>query len=399
MPGDVWYACYVHERPRQGDNRDVANKIHTNSVPTMHTVAARAQVSAMTVSRVLHGAPGVHPQTRDRVLAAVEELGYRRNEVARCLRIGRTTGLVGLVVTDLADPICAQLALGAEAEIAGRGMRLLVGNSAGDQDQERSLVDDFASRQVAGMIVVPSGGTPGQVGHHGHLGPAALAGTPVVVVARPAPGAALDTVLIDDAGGAHAATARLIAAGHTRIGFLGLDDSWNTAERFRGFIAAHAEAGVTHDPRHVHHDEPDTAAREKAAHVLLTVHNPPTALFCANTLNTIGAVRAISGLLSSGDPRVAEAVPVIAGFDDTGLADALGLPFTLVSYDARAMGREAVRLLLARLDHDRDLPSPPAQQTILPTRVVEHGTAAQRRESGASAQRPGTSSAQRAQHR
>ncbi|HEX5996786.1 MAG TPA: LacI family DNA-binding transcriptional regulator [Jiangellales bacterium] len=329
------------------------------SVPTMRMVAARANVSAMTVSRVLEGAPGVRPQTRDRVLAAVEELGYRRNQIARSLRVGQATGLLGLVVTNLANPFYAQLALGAESAIAAHGMRVILGNTGEDVEHERRLVDDFASRRVDGMVVVPAGTD------HRHLGPDELADIPVVLVTRPARGVDLDAVLIDDFGGAHAATARLIAAGHSRIGFLGLSTSvWNITERFRGFTAALEQAHLKPNARHVRRNPPEIAAAEQAARDLLTTRNPPTALFCANNLNTMGAVRAITA---------AGTTTTVAGFDDFELADMLGLPLMVVSYDAQAIGREAARMLLARLNHDRSLPRPPSQQTILPTRVVQHG--------------------------
>lgn len=341
---------------------------NASSVPTMRMVAARAGVSAMTVSRVLHGDPVVRSETRERVLAAVEELGYRRNEIARSLRVGRTTGLLGLVVTNLANPFYAQLALGAEAVIAAHGMRVILGNTSEDVEHERRLIDDFASRRVDGIIVVPAGTD------HSHLGPDELTDIPVVLVARPARDISLDTVLIDDFGGAHAATTRLIAAGHRRVGFLGLSTSvWNINERFRGFTAALQQADLKPNPRHIRRNRPDVRAAEKAAHDLLTTRNPPTALFCANNLNTIGALRAINGLRVK---ATESASTTIAGFDDLELADMLGLPLTLVSYDPQAIGREAARMLLARLTRDRNTPNPAPQQTILPTRVVEYGSRA-----------------------
>jgi LacI family transcriptional regulator len=348
----------------------VATAGNAGSVPTMRMVAARANVSAMTVSRVLHGDPGVRPETRERVLAAVEELGYRRNEIARSLRVGHTTGLLGLVVTNLANPFYAQLALGAEAVIAAHGMRIILGNTGEDVEHERRLVDDFASRRVDGMIVVPAGSD------HSHLSPDELADIPVVLVARPARDVSLDTVLIDDFGGAYTATARLIEAGHSRIGFLGLSSSvWNINERFRGFTAALKEADLKPNPRHIRRNRPDVAAAEKAARDLLTTRNPPTALFCANNLNTIGALRAMNAL---GVKAADHAAITIAGFDEIELADMLGLPLTLVSYDAQAIGREAARMLLARLNHDKEKPVPPPQQMVLPTRVIEFGSGASR---------------------
>src|SRR5690606_9042919 len=97
--------------------------------PTMRDVAERSSVSPMTVSRVLHDDPRVSPETRRRVLKAVDELGYRRNEVARNLRLGRTSGLIGLVVTNLANPFYSQLALGVEAVAAANGLKVVLTNT------------------------------------------------------------------------------------------------------------------------------------------------------------------------------------------------------------------------------------------------------------------------------
>lgn len=206
----------------------------------MRDVAARAQVSAMTVSRVLKDDERVSPATRAKVLTAVEELGYRRNEVARNLRLGKHSGMIGLVVTNLANPFYSRLALGAEQVAEEHGLRLVLGNTAEQVKREQELVEDLVSRRVDGMIVVPAGAS------QRHLAPEVLGPTPVVLAGRPPAGIEADTVLVDDFGGAHAATARLIADGHRSIGFVGNPPALFTgAERFRGYRAAHEEAGLT----------------------------------------------------------------------------------------------------------------------------------------------------------
>jgi LacI family transcriptional regulator len=241
-------------------------------------------------------------------------------------------------------------------------MRLIVGNTGGDEEHERDLVNDFASRRVDGMIVVPAGAD------HGHLHHNDLPDTPVVLATRPGRGVDLDTVLVDDCGGAQAATNRLVAAGHTRIGFLGLNESvWNITERFRGFTTALRQAKLKPQARHVRRNRSSIAAAEKAAGDLLAIRNPPTALFCANNLNTIGALRAIGAQRGTGG------TPVIAGFDDLDLADMVGVPLILVTYDAQAIGREAAQMLLARLRHDRRQPSPPTRTAVIETQIIEHG--------------------------
>jgi LacI family transcriptional regulator len=323
--------------------------------PTMRDVAARAGVSAMTVSRVLKD-ENVSAETRERVLAAVRELGYRRNEVARNLRLGRPSGMIGLVVTNLGNPFYSQLALGAEQTAEEHGLRLVLGNTAGRVQREHELVDDLVSRQVDGMIVVPAGSL------HQHLDPAVLGGVPIVLAASPPAGIDVDTVLVDDFGGARAAVARLLADGHRAIGFLGNPPALYTgAERFRGYWAAYEEAGLVPREQWIRRGPDDVPAAAEAAREVLGSPTPPTALFCTNNRITLGAYREIRRL---------GAATALAGFDDFELADLLDRPITVVSYDAHEVGRRAARMLLDRIERGTE---EPARRTVVPTTVVRHG--------------------------
>ncbi|WP_329043053.1 LacI family transcriptional regulator [Streptomyces sp. NBC_00178] len=324
----------------------------------MRDVAARADVSAMTVSRVLKDDPRVSETTRERVLSAVDALGYRRNETARRLRVGGS-GMIGLVVTNLANPFYSRLALGVQEVADEHGLGVLLGNTAEKADRERGLVEDLASRQVDGMIVVPAGGS------HRHLTPAALRGTPIVLASRPPAGMDADCVLVDDFGGAEAATGRLIEDGHRRIGFLGNPPALYTgAERFRGYWAAHEAAGLEPEDRHIRRGLTDVATAERAARTLLGGDDAPTALFCTNNRLTQGAIRAV---------RTLEVPVSLAGFDDFDLADVLGLPLTIASYDADEIGRRAGRMLIDRIKADPAAPLP-ARRSVVPTEVIRYGT-------------------------
>ncbi|MFJ9623286.1 LacI family DNA-binding transcriptional regulator [Streptomyces sp. NPDC101181] len=328
------------------------------ATPTLRDVAARAGVSAMTVSRVLKDDGRVSEATRDRVLAAVRELGYRRNEAARNLRLGRTSGLVGLVVTNLANPFYSRLALGAEQVADEHGLRLVVGNTAERADRERDLVDDLVSRRADGVIVVPAGAI------HTHLGPDRIGTTPVVLAGRPPSGIDADCVLVDDFGGARAATARLIADGHTSIGFLGNPPTLFTgAERYRGYWAAHEEAGLTPRDAWARRGPQDIATAESAALDVLSGDDPPSALFCTNNRLTLGAYRAVRRMASG---------TALAGFDDFEMADLLDVPVTVVSYDADEVGRQAARLLMDRIAQGAGAPGGPARRMVVPTTVVHH---------------------------
>ncbi|WP_078900227.1 LacI family DNA-binding transcriptional regulator [Streptomyces sp. SBT349] len=327
--------------------------------PTLRDVAKRAAVSAMTVTRVLRDDPRVLPGTRERVLAAVAELGYRPNAMARSLRLGHGSGLVGLVVTNLANPFYSRLALGVDSVVAPHGLKTVIGNTRQDLDSERELVADLVGRRVDGIIAVPAGGD------QRHLAAAVAQGVPVVCASRPPAGFEADHVLVDDFGGARNATDRLLALGHRRIGFLGPPAAvYTSTERLRGHRAALRAAGLPDDERYVRQGQQDIEQAARAAGELLALPDPPTALFCSNNRNTIGAFRAVTA--AGGDTA-------LAGFDDFELADALGLPLIIQAYDSDELGREAGRLLVDRM---RSAPGggAPARRTVLPTRAVQYGT-------------------------
>lgn len=324
--------------------------------PTMRDVASLAGVSAMTVSRVLHDDPRITAETKQRVLEAVQQLAYRRDETARNLRLGRSAGLIGLVVTNLANPFYSQFALGVGEAVEQAGINVVLANTGEDPDREVRLINDLGA-SVDGLIVVPAGDD------HRHLDSPALHRVPVVLAARPPSGVAADCVLVDDFGGTREAVRLLAGRGHSRIGFLGLPPSVYTgAERFRGFRAAMAEAGLPVEDSCVRCHQRDIAAAEEAARELLALADPPTALFCANNRNTIGAIRAVN---ATGAPTA------LAGFDDFELADMLGLPLTVVAYEPGEVGRRAAGLLVGRMREKND-PAPPRRE-IVPTSVVEYG--------------------------
>jgi LacI family transcriptional regulator len=326
--------------------------------PTMKAVATLAEVSAMTVSRVLRGDTGVSADKRARVEAAVRELGYRPNTLARNFRHGQGTGTIGLIVTNLANPFYARLALGIEAAVAEEGLRVMITNTAGDAARERDAVRDFSARRVDGVILVPAGAD------QAYLAEELPTTLPVVTVARPPAGFEADCVLVDDFGGAYAATSRLLAAGHRRIGFLGNPPSVYTgSERYRGYSAALHEAGIDPDDALVKRGQEDLASAEAAAAELLALPAPPTAVFCTNNRNTLGAYRAL---------RHHDANATLAGFDDFDLADVLSVPVLVVDYDPDEIGRRAAQLLGERLARSGTGVLPP-RRVVVRTTIIAHG--------------------------
>ena len=300
----------------------------------------------MTVSRVLSGGKHVRPELRARVEMAVAKLDYHRNENARSLRPGHRSGLIGVTITNIANPYYAGMQLGIEEVAALHARRILVGNSNEDPLRERQLVGDFIGRRVEGLIVVPSGGTDID-----HLQPAALGGVPMVFASRSVPGIEVDTVLVDDVRGAFEATTTLLGEGHRRIAFLGNRLSVFTGQRrLEGFRLAHHRAGADVAEDLLRLGQQDVVSAQQAMTGLLTLPDPPTAVFTANNRNTVGAIRAIAHHRSGGN-GVHRAIPVrIFGFDSFELADLFPVELSIVDHDAAELGRQAARMLFERLE-------------------------------------------------
>ncbi|WP_432936788.1 LacI family DNA-binding transcriptional regulator [Kribbella sp. CA-253562] len=313
------------------------------AAPTVREVAELAGVSPMTVSRTLSGGKNVRREVQQRVLDAVATLGYHRNENARSIRPGHRSDLIGVAITNLANPYYGHFALGVEEVAAQHGRRMLLGNTGEDVAREKQLVSDFVGRQVEGLIVVPTGGAAD------HLKGTRLGEIPLVLASRTVRGLKADTVLIDDVNGAYESTKKVLEAGHTRIGFLGNVISVATASRrYEGFCQALAEFGIESDPSLVTRGQQDAAAARKAMEALLDLEDPPTAVFSTNNRNTIGALEAI-GQRRLRDPKLSP--PTLIAFDDVELAHLMQVPLLVVSHNPKELGAQAARMLFERLDH------------------------------------------------
>ncbi len=313
----------------------------------MSDVAQQAGVSIKTVSRVVNDEPGVHADTAERVLAAIERLGFRRNLGALNLRRGESTGTIGLVLEDVANPFYSGLTRAAE-EVARRfGRQVLTGSSDEDPTRERELSLEFCARRVDGLIVIPAGK------QHGYLMPEIASGMPVVFVDRPPGDVSADTILVDNAAGAAKAVAHLAAHGHRRIAFLGdAPTIFTAAERLRGFRDGCARAGIPSDlvAMGPHSDE-----------TVRTVLGAATALITGNNRITVLVLRALAGAVHR---------PALVGFDDFELADLLDPPVSVIALDPAVLGKAAAELLFARLEGD----SSPPRRIVMPVRLIPRGS-------------------------
>lgn len=326
--------------------------------PTLRDVAAHAGVSFKTVSRVVNGEPGVSPELAERVRLAVEELAFRPNAGARILRSSSRTASIAVLLDDIANPFSALVARSVQNVAMARGVMVFAASLDEDEAREQALVREFGARQADGLIIAPSGDDQSYLS--GELG----AGTAIVCVDREARNLDVDSVITTNRLGAQEAVRHLAAAGHRRIAFLGDRSTIITARhRHQGYRAALAELGVPVDPRLEMHDLTDISAADGATSALLTSADPPTALFTAQNLITLGALNALRR-------HAAERRVALVGFDDLMLADMLDPGITVIAQDPAAIGRIAAERLFARLAGDRG----PGAVTLVPTTLIRRGS-------------------------
>ncbi|HQG16360.1 MAG TPA: LacI family DNA-binding transcriptional regulator [Ornithinibacter sp.] len=325
----------------------------------MRDVAALAGVSLKTVSRVVNDEPGVSPEVRDLVAAAVARLDFRPNLAASNLRrTDARSGLVGALVQDLSNSFSASLLRALEDAARSRGTAVLAASLDEESEREVALVHDLMTRRVDGLILMPASA------RHDYLVAELRTGTPAVFVDRAPRGVDVDSVVIDNVAGARAATEHLLAQGHRRIAALLDMESISTAAlRHQGFTAAHAARGLRPDPRLVVHNLRSPEESTEVLHAMLSLDDPPTAVFTGRNILSVGAVRALA---ERGQRREV----ALVGFDDFPLADLLDPPLTVVRQDVARIGATVADLLFDRIDGDT---APPRHIVLTPT-LVQRGS-------------------------
>ncbi len=329
---------------------------------TMQDVAERAGVSVTSVSHVINATRPVSEELRQRVLAAMDELGYQRNLLARSLRRGQTH-TIGIIVPDNVNPFFAEIARGIEDVSYERGYSLILCNSDSNLDKELHYTGVLVDKQVDGIVFVAAGHSIERV-----VG-LQRRNVPVVLVDRELPGANADVVLADNARGGWLATQHLLTLGHRRIGCItGPSELTPSADRVAGYRQALAEAGIAVDSELIRRGDFHFASGYDAAQQLLALPDPPTALFACNDLMAVGAIRAAADM-----GRNTPADLSIVGFDDVPLASFICPPLTTVAQPVYDMGALAARLLLERIENPT---APPTRHMLDVQLVVRRSTAA-----------------------
>lgn len=319
---------------------------------TIRDVARCAAVSVASVSRALNGATNVHPDTRARILAAADALGYVPHAGARSLSLARSHA-IGVVLPDLHGEFFSEIIRGIDREASARGYHLLLSNIQDDRDHVVQALRAMRGR-VDGLVAMAP-----------HVDPAALrsmlpVSLPTVTINTPAPQGG-STLRVDNRGGAEAITRHLVSIGRRHIAYIaGPAGNSDAQERFDGFRSAlppHAEVRVV---------EGDFTEASGAAAVaeLLASGVPFDAIFAANDMMALGALQA----LRDAGRQVPEDV-ALAGFDDVPLARYLSL--TTIRVHMADLGTRAAARLIALLEGTSDAP---ADELIIPALIVRGTT-------------------------
>ncbi len=321
--------------PELNQPQDPPSRSYTPRVTSIKDIARLAHVSHSTVSRALHGSPQVSPATAARIRKIAENAGYRASAAARSLVMGRSS-MIGVVVTNIADPFVAGVVSGIEDVAEKHGYSVFLANSNAEPEREVRVVRSFEERRVDGIIVTSSrvGALYVPLMERMHV--------PVVLLNNQHPSEFAHSVLINNVEASLEVVRHLIRLGHRRIAYVG--DRFghqSDTERSSGYRCALEEAGIEFLPELVSHGDGRPEGGQQAMVRLLTLTRRPTAVFCYNDMTALGAIWQIRacGLRIPDDLSV-------AGFDDLFLSQYLDPPLTTVRQPMQQMGRMAMETLL-----------------------------------------------------
>ncbi|MEY2845994.1 MAG: hypothetical protein RL076_1540 [Chloroflexota bacterium] len=325
---------------------------------TIRDVAHHAQVSAMTVSRVINGTATVHPETRERILRAITQLDYVAKPPRRP-HTPRTSRTIGFIVPNLSEPFFTRISLGVELAASRHGFGVFICNSHGKQDHEKRLLAELRQRDVDGIIMAAysdhSAGILGEFMHHG---------CPLILVDREVPGVALDVVQSDNIQGMFQLTQHLITLGYKRIAFMSGDMHISTArDRLHGYRLALDTAGIHFDSTIVHeYTTHDTSHEYKLALKILQQTHRPDAIVTVNSMAATSVVHACTELRLRIPHDIA-----LATFDDFEHTNTIFPYFTVIEQPTMLMGAFAVEQLILRIQE----PHLPISNIKLPAVFIE----------------------------
>jgi len=326
------------------------------AMSTIHDVAERAGVSAMTVSRVINRSNYISPKTRERVEAAIAELGYVPNTLARSLRL-KGTKTLALILSDITNPFFTTLGRGVQDVARTAGFNVIFCNTDESETEQAEQLITLVQKRVDGVLLVPAASSAEPVAYlKKHK-------IPVVVLDRRVDDCAVDSVRCDSEAGAYQLTRLLLGLGHRCIAMLSGPATVSTAaDRVAGYRRALAESDLGASAERVFHGPYTPAGGRAMACAALAQHPRPTAFFAANNFIAVGAYQA----LNEAGLSVPEDVAIVA-FDDLPLSTMIEPVFTVAAQPAYEMGQRATQLLLARLGGEEPAD---CHEVILPFEII-----------------------------
>lgn len=342
-----------------------AKQRHSSAVPTMRDIARVAGVSQSTVSRVLNDAPTRVPiaaDTRERVMVAARELGYRPNPHARSLR-GASTMLIGAVVRDFSDPFFATVIEALAVQAMARGYNIVLGHAHGRVDEGIALTSVLETRHTDAIVML--GDMQDQPRLLDDLRHSAV---PVVATWQGTSPLEFPTVDVDERAGIIAGLEHLIGLGHERIGFVSgrlPGDNWQRLDAFNEFMGTRF-GGVPEG--YIQSVDNSLAGGEAAVRALFDLDEPPTAVMTATDLVAVGVLHAAYSL----GRTVPDDLSVV-GFDDLLLAAHTVPALTTLRMPIADIVNESVELAI-RFARDPSLSREPRVTDFNPTLVVRQST-------------------------
>jgi LacI family transcriptional regulator len=332
---------------------------------TMRDVARLAGVSQPTVSRVLNETTtpiSISEETRTKVLSAVEELNYRPNMLARGLRTQQTQ-MIAVMIADISNSFYHPIARAIQDVASEYGYDVMIANSDHLLNNEIHFCDAVTRRPVDGVIMVPIHLTTDDLSMF-----IARTHTPIAVLGQQIDHPLIDVVIVNDEPVLYDTTRWLIQdRGHTRLGFLGVtDDLPPGPRRFRGFMQAIVEAGLSIRPEHIVIGDFSLESGQRAAQQLLQAGELPSVLVALNDLMAIGAILT----LQEAGYRVPEDIAVV-GFDDIPEASLVRPALTTIAQNSVDIGRKLAMCLFDRIENP-DLPNCRIEST---TRLIVRDSA------------------------
>lgn len=306
---------------------------------TMRDVAQKARVSIKTVSRVVNDQGEIAETTRQRVLAAINELGYRPSRIARAM-VTQRSHTVGLVIPDITNPFFPEVARGVQDLAQAKDYNVFICNTDEDVEEDLRTLHSLADQGVDGIIVFSSMVSDDKL--------SAFADTfrPIITINRFFEHPNVSLIMVDNYQGARLAMAHFFEKGHTAIAMLtGNSASPQKIRRVRGYCDALTEANLPVNDNWIIPATPNMTNGYQAACQLLTQYPQITAIFAYNDLLALGALRACYEL----GRRVPQDCAVI-GFDDIQLASMVTPALTTVHYDKYALGQTAINRLFEMIE-------------------------------------------------